>query len=182
MVNELFKLDKVCPFWSGESLKCRLCNDGLFIPLDDHIEVYCKTVNFPQCLQYSLYAESNSQSPGEKNNTGGNRRKYRRVETHHKMILVKSANSEELITHPSTIAQTLDVSMGGMRLAIDDPFVSDTIVQFSFDDSFPESLQAGKGKVEWCNKQIDEPGYQVGLSFQGKQSIDIMGFYLGLHN
>ena len=64
--------------------------------------------------------------------------------------------------------QTIDVSKSGMRVAIDKPLLHDALVQFSFDDSFPLKIHEVTGQVEWCNKQVDEPGYQAGLSFQDK--------------
>jgi len=169
-----------CPFWLADSLTCKLCKDGLFIPFDDHIKTYCKTSNYPQCLQYTLYAdETPSQLSGSADDSFENRRKHPRVEVQHKITLVKSTKSGEVISHYSSIAKTLDVSSNGMRLEVDTPLLDDTIIQFSFDDSFPQPLQSGFGKIKWCNKQIDEPGYQAGLTFQGEHAAEAMRAYLG---
>ncbi len=168
-----------CPFWLADSLKCKLCNDGLFIPFDDHIKTYCKTVNHPQCLQYSLYADTQLKALEIPDTGFENRRIHPRIEVSHKITLVKSIKSGEIISHHSTIAKTLDLSRSGMRFAVDAPFLDDTVIQFSFDDSFPRALQSGIGRIRWCNKQIDEPGYQAGLSFQGEQTAEAMRLYLG---
>lgn len=172
----------ICPFWSVHSLKCKLCSEGLFIPLDDHIDVYCTTPAYPQCLQYSLYAESQAQALAAQERENENRRKYRRIQTQHKVTLVQLKSTGEIASHFATIATTLDVSMGGMRLSIEEPLLNDISVQFSFADFFPESLQSGVGQIAWCNKQIDAPGYQAGLAFQGERIAQAMGLYLGLHN
>ena len=168
-----------CPFWSVQSLKCKLCSEGLFIPLDDHIDVYCTTAAYPQCQQYSLYAESKAQAFADQEQENENRRKYRRIQTQHKVTLVQLTSSGEIASH---VATTRDVSMGGMRLSIEEPMLNDTSVQFSFADFFPESLQSGIGQIAWCNKQIDAPGYQAGLAFQGERIARAMGLYLGLRN
>lgn len=168
-----------CPFWSTESHKCRICNGGLFIPLDDHVEVYCTTPAYPQCLQYELHSEKQLQIMREARGQGQNRRKYTRTNASHKISLAKLVESGEIVSHHSTIAKTLDVSKGGMKLAIEIPLLTNTVVQFSFDDSFPKGLQGGTGQVTWCNKQIDEAGYQAGISFRGDHLLEAMESYLG---
>jgi len=71
-------------------------------------------------------------------------------------------------------AETLDVSSDGMRLHTSVPLVNDTVIQFTFNDTFPEPLKTGAGLVEWCKKQLDGPGYQAGISFHSKGIIDAM--------
>lgn len=178
MMTKSLKPSEFCPFWSVKSLKCRVCRDGLFIPFDDHIKIYCKTLNYPQCLQYALYAESHLQVQEKQTFSVENRRKYQRVDTEHWVTLVKLTRSGEVISHYSSAAKTMDVSMGGMRIITSDPLLNDTVVRFSFDDSFPKSLQSGMGQIKWCHKQIDEKNYQIGLSFQEKKAAQAMGSYL----
>ena len=179
MATQPDKPKTICPFWLADSLKCKLCNDGLFIPFDDHIKTYCKTIHHPQCLQYSLYAEKYLQLSENSDTTFENRRQHPRVQVQHKITLVKSTKSGEVISHHSALAKTLDVSSNGMRLEVDTPLLDDTVIQFYFDDSFPKALQSGIGRIRWCNKQIDEPGYQIGLSLQGVQAIEAMKMHLG---
>jgi exoribonuclease II len=111
-----------------------------------------------------------------------NRRKHRRIATRHNVTLVKLLYSDEIISHHSAVAETLDISKGGMRVTLKSPLLNNTVVQFSFDDSFPESLQTGIGKIQWCNKQIDTNVYQAGLAFQGSHIIEAMGLFLGIHD
>ena len=181
MAIKFSKSQEFCPFWSVQTVKCQLGQGGIFIPLDDHIEVYCKTEYFPQCMQYILHSEDHIQLMDISKKVNLNRRKYERIEACYKVTLVKLAHSGQIVSHISTIGRTLDLSQGGMRLAMDKPLVSDTVVGFSLEGSFPRILQAGKGQVAWCSKEIDGPGYQAGISFQDDQIIDAMGLYLGLH-
>lgn len=171
-----------CPFWSALSMKCRICKGGLFIPLDDHIEVYCKTPDFPQCLQYSLHPNNYLEIITKDSQINGNRRNNARVEASYQITLVRLIHSGKIVPHFSTFAKTLDLSRGGMRLTTNKPLVNDSVLQFSFGDSFPQSLQQGTGQVAWCNKEIDNPGYQAGISFQDDHIIEAMGLYLGLHH
>lgn len=161
-------------------MKCQLRQEGLFLPLDDHIEVYCKSPYYTQCSQYSLHMKNTIQLMDKK--VFHNRRKYERVVAFHPVTLVKLFPSGEIVTHYSINGQTLDLGMGGLRLATEKPLINDTMVRFSLAESFPESLRKGKGQIAWSNKIIDEPGYQAGLSFREDHLINTMGVYLRLYH
>lgn len=107
-----------------------------------------------------------------------NRRKYLRIVTSHQITLVKIFESGKRLSHFSSRAKAIDMSKGGMRMATDDPLADNAMIQFSFDDTFPQILNEVTGQVEWCNKQIDKPGYQAGLSFKETHIIEAMGSYL----
>jgi len=168
-----------CPFWSAESMKCRIRNGGLFIPLDDHTEAFCKTPCFSSCIQYGLHSEDQVHLAGSVRRFEENRRKFLRIETSHKITLVKIISSGQTISNFSPGAKTVDMSRGGMRMATESPLSHDSLIQFSFDDSFPQSLHQITGQVEWCNKQLDEPGYQAGVSFRDHHILDAVSRYLG---
>lgn len=168
-----------CPFWSAGSMKCCIANNGLCIPLDDHAEAFCKTSHFSACMQYTLFSENQICLLEKVRKSEENRRKYMRIETSCEITLVKFLKSKQLKSQFSYRAKTIDVSKGGMRMEMDNPLVHDTLVQCSFDDSFPQALHEVTGQVEWCNKQVDGPGYQAGLSFQGDHIVEAMERYLG---
>jgi hypothetical protein len=159
-------------------MKCSACNGGLFIPLDDHIDAFCCTSHFPVCSQYTLYSENQILLLKNVRKSEENRRKHRRIETSQPITLLKIFESGRLASHFLSGARTIDVSRGGMRMTTDKPLTHETVIQFSFDDSFPEMLHEVTGQVEWCNKQVDEPGYQAGVSFRGAHIIEAMGRYL----
>ena len=161
-------------------MKCRVSKGGLFIPLDDHIETYCKTIDYPNCIQHTLHSQ-NRLKIVERANQNKNRRKFSRVDACYKITLVRLINTGAVVSHHSAFAETLDLSSGGMRLATNTPLKNDSVLKFSFGNDFPESVQEGIGQVAWCNKEIDNPGYQAGISFQNEQTIEAMDFFLGMH-
>jgi len=169
-----------CPYWSPLSLKCQIYTGGLFIPLDDHMDVYCTTPHYPQCLQYSLQQNNQLEIAGTTAVSKRNRRKFPRIEESHKITLVKLIESGEIAAHSSDPAKTLDLSNGGLRLTTNKPLSKKSLVHFSFGHSFPENLQTARGQVAWCNKDIDTPGYQAGISFQDYRTIEAMNRYLNL--
>lgn len=162
--------DNNCPFWSNESKKCRVCNDGLFIPLEEHIVAYCTSKDHHHCLQYSIHAPKSRQTRDD----SINRRQSLRVKLTNQIQILKFSKSGEVIQQLEGNAETLDVSSVGMRLHTSVPLVNDSVIQFSFNGTFPEPLKSGAGLVEWCKKQLDAPGYHVGISFQSKWIIDAM--------
>jgi hypothetical protein len=168
-----------CPFWLAASMKCGICNGGICIPLDDHAEAFCKTPHFLACMQYTLHSENHICLLEKVRNSEENRRKYLRIETSQDITLVKIFESGKIVSHFSSAAKTIDMSKGGVRMATKKPLAHDTMVHFSFDDPFPQALHQITGQVEWCNKQVDKPGYQAGVSFQGDHIVEAMGRYLG---
>ena len=180
---ELISQSRFCPYWSPISLKCSICTDGLFIPMDDHIEVYCKTEEYPMCLQYNLSHDSINPSTAHSGPLPSkNRRHYERVESTHRITLVRLSSSGKTASHFSTMANTIDLSMGGLRLRTHEPLINDTVVRFSFDDSVPDLLQSGTATIKWCYRMIDTAEYQAGLAFRSNQTMEAMGMYLGVHS
>lgn len=110
------------------------------------------------------------------------RRKFVRIDACYKITLVKLIHSGTVVSHFSSFAKTLDLSNGGMRLTINRPLANNTEVQFLFGKSFPQNLQEGSGQVVWCNKDIDAPGYQAGITFHDDRIIKAMSRYLDLHH
>lgn len=171
----------ICPFWSTESKKCRVCKDGLFIPLDEHISTYCTSKDHHLCLQYSLHAPKDKLATDDTGNNSANRRQSMRIELSDQIQLLKMIQSGEIIKQFTANAETLDMSKIGMRLQTNVPLINDSVVQFAFDKSFPANLRTGAGIVEWCNKQIDTPGYQAGISFQSKWIVEAVDIFLEKH-
>lgn len=155
------------------------CKGGLLIPLDDHVDVYCNAPNYLHCLQYSCQVENKKETLADGIELSKNRRKFRRLSTSHKITVTKVTGASETVPQVTTLASTLDVSKEGMRLSTPVPLANGTVVQFFIHDSSSEDLQSGIGQITWCNKYVDEPGYQVGVLFQRKSYIEAMGDYLG---
>jgi hypothetical protein len=170
---------KSCPYWSPTSLKCSLCNEGLFIPLENHIEVYCRTEAYTICMQYSLRSEfyhrflpENTASPHD------NRRRHIRVQDRHHVTLTPFHRPATPASQVSTPARTIDLSIGGLRLQTVEPLVNDTVIQFSFEDFTPDFPLAGTATVKWCHRLVDSSEYQAGLAFTNDQTAEAMGRYL----
>lgn len=169
----------VCPFWSPITKSCKVQATGLFIPLNDHIEMYCKCPEHVLCQQYRV-----SQDTGQETEKAGpeikagNRRQYPRIKSNHQLTLVRLSNSGHVISHSSR-ASLLDLGSGGMCLTTREMLMNDSMIQFHFKNSFPSSQKSGLAKVKWCVPADNDLEYHVGLAFQNDQVIQAMGDYLG---
>lgn len=168
-----------CPFWTPETKKCQVCNTGIFIPLEDHISVYCTTSNYIKCMQYGLNKDLEIENRMGGLRVGHNRRQHMRVESNLQLTLVKLIESEEVVNHTPLTVETLDISRGGMRITTNSPLNRNTRVQFIFEKNFPSPTHKAMAEVQWCNKQIDDPGYQVGVAFHDTDIGNAMEHYLG---
>lgn len=162
-------------------MKCQLCRGGLFIPLNDHIELYCQTLHYPQCEQFSLHSSPHLQTIG---NAKPNRRKYERMAMIHQVTLTEfekgiSAASYAGARLSPAIARTFSLSKGGMGIITEHPLPRASVVRFAFENSFPESIQCGEGRIAWLSKRQTSQ-YRAGIAFQNHRYIETMGLYLGL--
>ncbi len=168
-----------CEFWSPSEHTCKVCNSGLFIPLEDHIEIYCKTPEHVVCIQYNMNVQT---ARNQESQTSVNRRKHLRVKENQQITLVRLNESGNIVSHHPEKANVLDLSMGGMRVNSREMLLNDSIVQFTFsDDLAPSTLQSGIAKVRWSCPINNDTLYQIGLVFQSDKTIEAIGRHLGQH-
>ena len=171
-----------CPFWIPTSLKCNLCTKGLFIPLEDHIEIYCKTEEYQTCSHYILSIESYRQSvTSNVENPNYNRRRHVRIEGIHPVTLNPLNSGGKVVPQFSIHAKTLDLSLGGLRLQTKEPLINDTLIRFSFDDFAHNLFLTGTAIIRWCHQLINSSEYQAGLAFCDNQATEAMKMYLQTH-
>jgi hypothetical protein len=172
------KQRKVCVFWSPIEKTCKIQDEGLFIPLEDHVEIYCRSAEHRLCRQFKLIEQIHPET-GKAGKKERNRRKYSRVKTSYHITLVRLSDSGHMVGNSPSIASTLDISSGGMRLTTREMLMHDSIIQFHFKGPFPSSVKSGLAQVKWCIPTRKDLRYQAGLAFQNTQIIQAMGEYLG---
>lgn len=160
---------KKCPYWSADNQSCTFRTGGLFIPLADHIKVYCTTSKHTNCLQYKLATALTTTSKRITHNN--NRRKYSRFKRKFPVTLVLLNNSGNIVRHFAGTADTLDLSLGGMQIITDEPLTDDSIINFSFGNSYPDTLQSGLARVKWCKYKKNMPFFTAGVAFQSEQVV-----------
>ncbi len=170
----------VCPFWSPAEKTCKMQAPGLFIPLDDHVEIYCKRPEYVLCRQYRLGQDINRETgKAALNIKTGNRRQHPRITSNHLLSLVRLSDSGQVVCNRPSRASTLDLSSGGMRLTTRELLMHDSIIQFHFKSPFPSTLKSGLAQVKWCELAGNDLEYHAGLAFQNDEVVRAMDSYLG---
>jgi len=174
------KPKKICPFWSTSGQTCKIQNEGLFIPLGDHVEVYCKGSEYPLCKQFSLIEQAQAET--KKSDTSisvSDRRHSPRIKSTHRLTFIRLSDSGHAICLQPSAASTMDLSSGGMRMTTRELLMHDSIIQFQFVTPFSSTVQSGLAKVKWCIPSDNQPFYQAGLSFQSDHLAQAVDEYLG---
>ena len=166
-----------CPFWSPTSGNCKISLEGLFIPLQHHIDTFCRTEDFCHCEQHR---GKNGTGEMELCHTVAERRRFDRHSGSQKITIVPADEymDDNIL---SLSAQVIDFSRGGIRLLASKQLDRDLTVTCSFDDSFPDHLQSGDAKIRWCRPLLNCHGYQAGLSFKDEQLSLALSSYLDHH-
>ena len=151
-----------CPFWSPSSCNCVLSLEGLFIPLDDHIEAFCRSDNYSQCDQHRVNISTDEM---DLYHTVSERRQFDRHSGSQEITIIHADEyTDDNI--PQLAARVVDFSQGGIRLLAPTQLNRDMAVTCSLDDSFPEHLRSGAAMIRWCRPLLNNNGFQAGLSFR----------------
>jgi len=166
-----------CPFWSPTTGNCKLSLEGLFIPLDDYIDSFCKSSNYSQCEQHRV---NNSTEAIELYHIVSERRQFDRQTGFQKITIVPA---DEYIDDapPQLSAQVVDFSQGGIRLLAPMQLDRDTAVTCSLDETFPEHLRSAAAMIRWCRPLLNNSGYQAGLSFRDDRISLALQSHAGEH-
>lgn len=151
-----------CPFWSPSSCNCVLSLEGLFIPLDDHIETFCRSDNYSQCDQHRVNISTDEM---DLYHTVSERRQFDRHSGSQEITIIQTDEYFD-DKNPLLAARVVDFSQGGIRLLAPMQLSRDTTVTCALDDSFPEHLRSSAAMIRWCRPLLNNGGYQAGLSFR----------------
>ena len=163
-----------CPFWSPTTGSCKISHEGLFIPLDSHLNSYCKSVDYSLCDQYRVEKPTEG---GDTYHIVADRRQFYR---HSGMQEITIIQTDEYLngSTPRLPAQVIDFSRGGIRLLASQYLDREATVTCSFDDTFPSHLRSGAAEIRWCRPLLNNSGYQAGLSFRDKQLCHALSSFL----
>jgi hypothetical protein len=159
--------EQACPHWSRKDQSCLLSHEGLYLPVKEHIGVYCEGGNFTSCTQYmgqALHSDT-----GEIVDNRLNRRKYRRVPGRFSFRLAeRTDDSLELDKLIDDVATTVDLSPGGIRFESYRALPKGAEVFFSLNGEFSDPPLRGAGQVKWCHSLENAPLYHAGIAFSDK--------------
>jgi len=149
---------------------------GLYLPLPEHIESFCKTSNYGKCYHYIVGCEQIRNAAPKVENGVVNRRRYRRVMERLPLVLSEPILDGDGATLIDDSAYTFDMSMGGVGFVTSRRIPPKTKVRFTLRDSGGGLPLIGAGIVQWAtSNSSDSTLFLSGLSFTDKKCQQIVG-------
>ena len=173
-----------CPYVAiGKGKECGIVKGGVYIPMPEHIEMFCLSSKYSKCSQYVRYCElimNQAESEVKDYMVSVDRRKSRRFSERFNFDLVACDANIMPRETKSFKAKTLDVSLSGLRIESPHNLAIDTIVIFAMDAEFSSENLSGVGEVKWCEPQEDSDKYEFGVAFSDYRSSKCMSKHLGI--
>lgn len=170
-----------CPYWSGTCQECRMAKGGVYLPMPEHVGLFCCTKSFIQCHQYILGCGVIREVVEQyRSLEQDNRRKFSRVKEEVPLsISVNSAtgcaDAPELIS-----AITLDMSLDGMRIQTQVALPAEEQVFFEFDNEFSVPNWKGMAQVRWSKKAHGADLFEAGMAIVDNESFHAIGQHIGV--
>lgn len=160
-----------CPCWSSDQEgKCTITEGGVYLPLAQHIWLFCLSAEYASCSRYIQGRECIA------NREALERRRFRRYEKKCNIAIDVCDPTDGSPALSKYNVRTLDVSLHGMKIESPEKIPTDTIVGFQFDPAFSPDVLAGSGSVKWCRQQAGSEKFEFGLAF-----YDEPGIHLGIN-
>lgn len=178
-----FSFKGKCPYWAlAGNEECGIVKGGMYIPMPEHVRMFCLSTKFYQCRQYIKGCEV-IMSQEECDVVGllgsNDRRRLRRYPEQLYLDLVV-CGSEEEFQLMNFKAKSLDVSLGGLRIESYKEFAKDDVVSFVMDPEFSSAGLLGVGEVKWCRPQENTNKYECGIAFSNYSTSENMREFLEL--
>lgn len=161
-------LGTICPYWSmSDNEECGMSHGGVYIPLPQHVKMFCLSAQYIQCQHYIKGCEQIMMQKDRKKEVirTDERRKLRRFhEELHLLLAVCDTKCKppEIISFK---ARTVDVSLGGMRIEGPQKVAAGSIVGFEMDEEVSPKGISGVGEVRWCRGKPESDNFEFGIAF-----------------
>jgi hypothetical protein len=154
---------------------------GLYIPMPEHIDMFCSTPQYVKCHQYMRGCEL-LQEEAKKYGfiVDGGRRRFRRIADRLALAVSLCDNDRRPIELLDDRAVTLDLSLGGLRIESHRKIAKDSLVAFEFGPDFSTPDLIGVGEVKWCEARVDSGLFEAGIAFSDFSLTQAIGNHLGL--
>ena len=165
-----------CLYLSHNAEECLMTTGGLYLPLSEHIEMFCKTSSFSKCHHYIVGCEEIRNAAPKVAAGEVNRRRYRRVQDRLSLVLAEYSTGGASCDILDSDAFTVDLSMGGVGFVSRRKILPKTKLMFTLGAGVTGPPIAGIGEVRWTeNDSTDSDFFLSGLSFMDSKSKQIVG-------
>jgi len=167
-----------CQFWhSGDKSECLLTRGGIYIPLPDHIRMFCLTESYYKCPQYiRCHMLVEETAPSCLTRYENSRRKYRRVKNKLSLLLASCNEKKEIGEILDREAHTIDIGLGGFQVNCGHNLSLDKTIAFTFGDDFSFPSYTAIGKIKWSQSAGER--FRAGIEFMDSATIQTVGNHL----
>ncbi|RUM39160.1 MAG: hypothetical protein DSY70_06340 [Desulfobulbus sp.] len=151
------QMNTICPSWSLSTRSCRLSNDGLYLPVAEHVGMYCEGGGYlscPQSINFNSLSGPTSKHREE-------RRCSRRTPV--RLFARVTERFEEMNQAGEGAAVTVDVSPEGLRVELCRPLAEGVEILFSLEHGPSNSPVHGIGRVQWCRSMENASLFHAGI-------------------
>lgn len=178
--NPLHSAGSKCPFYStNRSNECGMTKGGMYIPMPEHVKMFCLSVRFSLCHQYvrgcELIQHKVAKSGGI---VTGDRRRLPRFAERLSLTLMSYSNNVSQQESICDKVATIDMSLGGVRIEGSRELAKDSFVNFEFGPDSSSPGLSGVGEVKWCESQKDSDRFESGIAFSDLSSSRTLEVYL----
>ena len=150
-----------CPHWDRDNRRCLLSCSGLYLPVQGHIDIYCRGGNYGSCSRFIDRVEVDKATSTDH---GENLRRFSRVPARFSFRLA-AREAEDVNRIIDDAATTVDLSPGGIRCESYHALQQGAEVLFFLNGDFSEPPLQGIGQVKWCHSLENAPLYHAGIAF-----------------
>ena len=160
-----------CPHWSTPGRRCLLSRAGLYLPVEEHVALFCETAEFVSCPHYTV--ELDAKAPGENGTGAANRRQWSRVPGRYRFSLARPLDNG-LCDVIDESASTVDLSPRGIRCESFRALPVGSRVFFTISGEISDIPLEGRGQVRWCRSLDNAPLYHAGIAIEDPALVDLL--------
>jgi len=158
-------MKQLCPYFQPINAGgCTMTKGGLYIPLPEHIEEFCKTPRFSDCQQY-LRGRQLLRQAAQETAVADSRRHFPRRRSQLPVILAHCDAQGKPMDVIDSNAITIDLSLGGLGLQSAKELPASRVLHFQLLSPRHQQRFAGTGEVRWSFHDQRSGRYRAGLSF-----------------
>ena len=159
---------------------CAMTRGGVYLPMPEHIEMFCKTSHFTDCHHYVRGNQLSSEAGRKDGCKDHGRRQFRRIPDMFSLVLSTCDETGRPCQLLDAHAHTIDVSPGGVRLQSSRQLTPDNLVAITFGPDFSSPSLTGIGQVRWSVATDSPELYLAGLSFLDAATKQAIGRHMGI--
>jgi hypothetical protein len=154
-----------CPYWEpSQAQQCLLSKGGLYLPLPEHVLMFCSSSAYSSCHQYIMGCQSFIGKSYPHAREG--RRRHQRYKINYPLTVMLSDAPDRNRESADMTAMALDVSLSGMRArtALSIPVGSQLLFQVN-SSLLDDRRLSGAAETVWCYPDKTGQNFLCGFAF-----------------